>query len=97
MVDALTARRIDEVARGEVGDRAAAQDHGSALAVTVLDTRAETGCFALATADTDLAACLDRHIDWLTASGRIGLRDWLDDASAVMGRARQRAEGEWSR
>ena len=92
MVKQLTVGRIDAIARGEAGNRTAVRDHGSTFAVTALDTRAETGGFALATTNAGLAACLDRHIGWLTDGGRIGLKEWLDDASVFMARARQRTE-----
>ncbi len=92
MVNRLTVGRIDAIARGEAGNRTAARDHGSAFAVTALDTRAETGGFALAATNAGLAACLDRHIDWLTDGGRIGLKEWLNDSSVFMTRARKRTE-----
>ena len=93
LIEALAAGRIDAVARGEIGNRAEARAHGEAFAVTTLDSRAETGGFALAAGDAALAACIDRHIDWLTDGGRIGIREWLDDPSVIMRRARQPAMG----
>ncbi len=94
MVEALADGRIDAVARGEVGNRAAAREHGNAFAVTALDARAETGGFALAARNAALAACLDRHIGWLTDGGRIGYSEWFGDASVFMQRARQAAVGK---
>ena len=94
MIEALAAGRIDAVARGEIGNRAEARSHGKAFAVTALDGRAETGGFALAAGDAALAACLDRWIDRLTDGGRIGFREWFDDPSVFMRRARQAAAGE---
>ena len=47
--------------------------------VTALDSRVETGGFAVAAADAELVACLDRHIAWSTDGGRIGYREWHDD------------------
>ena len=70
LIEALAAGGIDAVARGEIGNRAAAGAHGGALVVTALDSRAETGGFALAAKDAELAGCLDRHIAWLTDEGR---------------------------
>ena len=93
LIEALASVRIDAVARGEIGNRYAAFASGGAFSVTAIDSRAETGGFALAASDTALAACLDRHIGWLTDGGRIGFRDWLDDASVFMRRARQAAVG----
>ena len=91
LIEALAAGRIDAVAKGEIGNRADALAYGGSLVVTALDSRAETGGFALAAEDTALAACLDRHIAWLTNGGRIGYREWLDDPSVFMRRARQGA------
>ena len=94
LIAALAAGRIDAVARGEIGNRAEAQAHGEAFAVTALDSRAETGGFALAAEDASLASCIDRHIDWLTDGGRIGFREWFDDPSVFMRRALQPAAVE---
>ncbi len=58
------------------------------IALTALDGEGETGGFALAAEDAALAACLDRHIEWLTDGGRIGYPEWLDDPSVFMRRAR---------
>ena len=63
LIEALAAGRIDAVVKGEIGNRADARAHGGAFAVTALDSRAETGGFALAVEDAGLVACLDRHID----------------------------------
>ena len=89
LIEALAAGRIDAVAKGEIGNRADALAHGGSIVVTALDSRAETGGFALAAEDAALAACLDRHIGWLTDGGRIGYREWLDDPSVFMRRARR--------
>ncbi len=88
LIEALAAGRVDAVARGEVGNRAAAAAHGGSFAVTALDGEGETGGFALAAEDAALAACLDRYIEWLTDGGRIGYPEWLDDPSVFMRRAR---------
>ena len=56
--------------------------------------RAETGGFALAVADTELAACLDRLLAWLTDHGRIGYREWLVAPPIFLWRARQWAPAE---
>ena len=91
MIEALAASRIDAVARGEIGNRAVARAHGGAFAVTALDSRAETGGFALAAGDAALAACIDRHVDRLTDGSRIGFREWFDDPPVFLKRARQPA------
>ena len=87
LIEALAAGRIAAVARGEIGNRADARTHGSAFAVTALDSRVEAGGFAVAAADAPLAACLDRSIAWLTDGGRIGYKEWLDDPAVFMRRA----------
>ena len=51
LIEALASGGIDAVARGEIGNLAAAKANGGAFAVTDLDTRAETGGFALAADD----------------------------------------------
>ncbi len=89
LIEALADGRIDAIARGEIGNRADARSHGGAFVVAALDSRAETAGFALAAADTELVACLDGHIGWLTDHGRIGYREWLDDEMVFMRRARR--------
>lgn len=62
LLQALAAGEIDAVARGEAGNLVAARSAEGAFVVTALDARVETGGFALAAADAELAACLDRHL-----------------------------------
>ncbi len=93
-IKALAAGSIDAIARGEVGNRAEVRVHGDAFAVTALDRQVEQGGFALAVEDAGLAACLDHHIGWLTDGGRIGYREWLDDPTVFLRRARQPVAGE---
>ena len=94
LIEALATGRIDAVARGEIGNRAETRAHGRTFAVTALDSRAETGGFALAAGDAALAACIDRHIHRLTDGGRIGFREWFDDPSVFMRRALEPATVE---
>ena len=94
LIQALAAGHIDAIAKDEIGNRLDAQASGGSFAVTAVDERVQAGGFALAAEDTALAACLDRHIDWLTDSGRIGYREWLDDPSVFMRRARQASAGK---
>ena len=89
LIEALANGWIDAVGRGEVGNRTAASVYAGAFAVTALDAQAETGGFALAAKDAELAACLNRHIAWLTDNGRIGYREWLADPPIFLWRARQ--------
>ena len=90
LIEALAGGRVDAVARGEIGNRATARSHGGAFVVTALDSRAETGGFALAAAAAELAACLDRLIAHLTDHGRIGYREWLAAPPIFLWRA-----GQW--
>lgn len=85
---ALRAGRIDAVARGEIGNRNAARASDGAFIVTALDPRVEYGGFALAAREADLAACMDRLIDWLTNGGTIGYAEWSEDAAVFIRRAR---------
>ena len=89
LLEALASGRIDAIAKGEIGNRADARGAADGFVVTALDSRAEIGGFALAAAAAALAACLDRHLAWLTDGGRIGYREWLDDRLVFMQRARQ--------
>ncbi len=90
MIDAQGSRVCCGKGRPRDG-RSSAKGSGGAFAVTALGARAETGGFALAAEDAALAACLDRHIAWLTGGGRIGVREWLEDPSVFMRRVRQAA------
>ena len=94
LIEALAAGQIDAIAKDEIGNRLDARASGGAFAVTAVDGRAQAGGFALAALDTALAACLDRHIAQLTDNGRIGYREWLDDRSVFMRRARQASAGK---
>lgn len=89
LIEALAAGEIDAVARGEVGNLVAAHGAEGTFMVTALDSRVETGGFAVASADAELAACLDRYIAWLTDGGRIGYREWHDDREVFLERARR--------
>lgn len=93
LLDALAKRRIDAIARGEIGNRAAARASAGAFAVTAIDAEHELGGFALAVEDAALRACLDEKIHYLTDRRRIGYAAWLEDPSVFMRRAaRWRAE-----
>lgn len=72
LFEALEEGRIDAIARGEIGNRETAHARGGDFVVTALDDDVEYGGFALAAADTELAACLDRMINRLTDDRRIG-------------------------
>ncbi len=88
LLEALGDGRIDALARGEVGNRDAARNHGGAFVVTALDEAVEVGGFAVAADDTYLTACLDERLDWLTDSQEIGYGEWTEDPSVFLRRAR---------
>ena len=88
LLEALRSGLIDALARGEIGNLDAAAESGGAFVVTALDHQVEHGGFTLAAQDTDLAACLDLMIDWLTDNRSIGYRQWLHDPDIFLHRAR---------
>ena len=87
LLDALDTGAIDAVARGEIGNRDATAESGGRYAVTAIDPQAEHGGFTVNAGNTDLLACLNERIPWLTAGGAIGYGQWRDDASVFMQRA----------
>ena len=89
LLEGLADGRIDAVARGEIGNLDAAHSSEGAFAVTALDDRVETGGFTLAASDTELVACLDERIDWLTDNRNIGYGEWLDNPAVFLERARE--------
>ena len=91
-LDALRNGDIDGLARGEVGNREATRD--GTLAVTAVDESVENGGFTVDVSDTDLLACLNDKIDYLTDNRRIGYPDWVDDPSVFMRRAQTWKGGE---
>lgn len=87
LLEALANGRIDALARGEIGNRAASHASGADLVVTALDDKVELGGFTLAVADAELSSCLDERINWLTDDQRIGYAEWLEDPSVFVRRA----------
>lgn len=87
LFEALEEGRIDAIARGEIGNRETAYARGGEFVVTALDEDVEYGGFALAAGDEELAACLQRKINWLTDDQRIGYANWREDAGVFMRRA----------
>ena len=92
---ALAEHRIDAIARGEIGNRDAAAITNGAFVVSTLDDLVEYGGFSIAIEDAQLAACLDRRLNYLTDAGNIGYAQWLADprvfsARAAVWNARQR-------
>ena len=89
LLEALADGRIDAVARGEIGNLDAAQSSEKAFVVTALDDREETGGFTLAASETELLACLDERINWLTDNRNIGYGEWLENPSVFRERAKK--------
>ena len=87
LLDALADGGIDAVARGEIGNSDAAHESGGAFVVTALDSEFELGGFTLAIEDSDLLACLNDKIDYLTDERRIGYAEWRAEPSVFMERA----------
>ena len=87
LIDALDSGEIDAIARGDLGNIAAAQASQGAFVVSVLDEAVELGGFSVALADAQLAACLDDKINWLTDNRRIGFADWVEEPAVFMRRA----------
>lgn len=87
LLEALAAGEIDAIARGEVGNREAADTAAGTFTVTALDPAVEWGGFALDADDRDLAHCIDRRIEYLTDERRIGYQEWLADPLVFIRRA----------
>ena len=88
LLDALADGGIDAVARGEIGNSDAAHESGGAFIVTALDSEFELGGFTLAVEDSELLACLNDKIDYLTDERRIGYAEWRAEPGVFMERAR---------
>ena len=86
-LEALHNGTVDAVARGMIGNADAVTESVGAFAIDARDPRRELGGFALTAADRALAACLDRSIDHLTNSGRIGYKQWRADPTVFLRRA----------
>ena len=87
LLDNLRERRIDAIARGEIGNRDAAAAAHAAFVVTALDEQVEYGGFTLAVEDMALRASLDAWINYLTDGGNIGYAEWLADPQIFLKRA----------
>ncbi len=87
LIEALHADHIDATARGEIGNWDIAAESDQALVISILDKEVEHGGFALASEETELAACLNTRIDWLTDRRRIGYGEWQADSSVFLRRA----------
>ena len=93
LLDALAAGELDALARGEIGNRDAVQTSAGKFVVTALDEEVETGGFTVAVDDTELLACLNERINWLTNNRSIGYGDWLADSTVFQNRAAMWNEG----
>ena len=88
LLQALRDGTIDGVARGVLGNRAAAQEEEGRFVVTAVDaTKTEYGGFTVDARDTALLACLNDAISWLTNGRRIGFVEWVADRQVFMQRA----------
>lgn len=87
MLDALRGGTTDAFARGEIGNRDAAALSEGAFAVTALDEAAEFGGFVFAAGDTDLHACVDAKVNYLTDDRNLGYADWRANPQVFLGRA----------
>ena len=88
LLQALRDGTIDGVARGVLGNGAAAQEGEGRFVVTAVDaTKTEYGGFTVDARDTALLACLNDSLSWLTNGRRIGFVDWVDDSQVFMKRA----------
>ena len=87
LLEALTEGSIDAIARGEVGNQEAFHASKGAFVVTALDKQVEYGGFTFALENTELAACIDEKVNYLTDDTNIGYAEWLRDPSVFMSRA----------
>ena len=92
LLAALGTGAIDAVARGEIGNSDAAAASAGRFVVTALDPESELGGFTVAADNPALLHCLNDKIRWLTDGGRIGYRQWRQDATVFAQRA-----ADWSR
>ena len=88
LLEALRGGAVDAVARGMIGNTDAVAESAGEFAIGARDPRRELGGFALAASNHALAACLDRSIDRLTDSGRIGYEQWRTDPAVFLRRAK---------
>lgn len=89
-IQALQAREVDAVARGEIGNLIAVRENPDAFRVTAVDTTAtERGAFSYAAtpAGDALREKMDAVILCLTDDGAVGISDWLDDRTVFARRA----------
>ncbi len=89
LLDALSRGDVDAIARGTIGNAAAALDSDGEFAVTALDQAVEQGGFAIDAANAELRSAINTAVAWLTDNGRIGITDWLADNTVFATRARQ--------
>ena len=87
LLDALRDGEIDAIARGEIGNRDAAQASGGEFAVTALDPASEYGGFTVAASRTGLLACLNDALNYLTDNRSIGYAEWRANPNVFMERA----------
>lgn len=93
ILDELRDETIDAFARGEIGNRdAAAAD--AAFVVTALDESEELGGFVFAVDDTELHACVDAKVNYLTDDRNFGYAEWKANSAVFRERAEAWVCGE---
>ena len=86
MLAALRDGTTDAFARGQIANLGAAAAD-PALVVTALDDLAEYGGFVFAVDDTELLACVDEKLRYLTDDLRLGYPEWQANAGVFRERA----------
>lgn len=86
MLAALRDGTTDAFARGQIANLGAAAADPT-LMVTALDDLAEYGGFAFAVDDTELHACVDEKLRYLTDDLRLGYPEWQANAGVFRERA----------
>ncbi|MYA83628.1 MAG: amino acid ABC transporter substrate-binding protein [Acidimicrobiales bacterium] len=89
LLDSLSRGDVDAIARGTIGNAAAAFDSDGEFAVTALDQAVEHGGFAIDAANAELRSAINTAVAWLTDNGRIGITQWIADNTVFATRARQ--------
>ena len=87
LLDALRDGEVDAIARGEIGNRDAAQASDGEFAVTALDPASEYGGFTVAASRTGLLACLNDALNYLTDNRAVGYAEWRANPNVFMERA----------
>ena len=89
LIEALASGEMDAVARGAIGniEVAATYGGGGVFAVTALDDAVEKGGWTVRASETELRACIDDKLGYLTDDLRIDYPQWHEDNEVFMERA----------